>query len=59
MDMKMDPMTAFFLIGSVTDAIISYAATQNGVTVEEMKGMIDALQPRADELEAWLRGKPA
>jgi len=57
--MIMDPMTAAFLIGAATDAIISLAATQNGVSVEEMKKMIDELQPKADELEAWLRGKPA
>ena len=56
MDIKMDPMMAAFLIGSVTDAIVTLAAKQNGITKEEMRAKIDALQPRADELEKWLRG---
>ena len=53
----MDPMTAALLIGSVSDLIITLSARANGVSIEEMKQMIDALQPKADELEAWLRGK--
>ena len=57
MDIKMAPMTAALLIGSVSDLIITLSARANGVSIEEMKQMIDALQPKADELEAWLRGK--
>ena len=56
MDIKMDPMTAAFVIDTDTDAIIRLAADQNGKSVEEMKIKISALQPRADELEKWLRG---
>ena len=56
MDIKMDPMTAAFVIATATDAIIRLAADQNGISVEEMKLKISALQPRADELEEWLRG---
>ena len=56
MEFKMDPMTAAFVIATATDAIIRLAAHQNGVSVEEMKLKIAALQPRADELEDWLRG---
>jgi len=53
----MDPMMAGFIIATTTDAIIKLAATQNGITEEEMRLKISALQPRADELEAWLREK--
>ena len=56
-DFKMDPMMAAFIIATTTDAIIKLAANQNGISEEEMKLKISALQPRADELEAWLRGK--
>ena len=56
MEFKMDPMTAAFVIATATDAIIRLAASQNGISVEEMKLKIAALQPRADELEKWLRG---
>jgi hypothetical protein len=55
MEFKMDPMTAAFVIATTTDALIRLAAHQNGVTVEEMKLKIAALQPRADSLEDWLR----
>jgi len=55
MDIKMDPMTAAFIIGSVSDLIITIAAQANGVSVEEMKEKISKLQPKADLLEEWLR----
>ena len=57
MEFKMDPMTAAFVIATATDAVVRLAADQNGVSVEEMKLKISALQPRADELEKWLRGQ--
>jgi len=56
-DFKMDPMMAAFIIATTTDAIIKLAANQNGISEEKMKLKISALQPRADELEKWLRGE--
>ena len=56
MDIKMDPMTAGLLIGVVTDAIVTVAAKQNNISKEEMWAKINALQPKADNLEKWLRG---
>ena len=59
MDIKMDPMTTAFLISAITDLIITFSARANGVSVEEMKEKISTLQPKADMLEEWLRGKSA
>ena len=53
----MDIMTTAFLIGAVSDLIITISANANGVSVEEVKEKISKLQPRADLLEEWLREK--
>ena len=51
----MTPELAAMLIASTTDAIIRVSAKHEGMTYKEMKAKIETLQPKADELENWLR----
>jgi len=55
----MDPTMIAMLIAAGTDAIIKISAQHDGVTYEEreaeVKVALEKLQPKADDLEDWLR----
>ena len=55
----MTPRMVAMLIAAGTDALIRVSARHDGVSFEERKAeveaAIDKLQPKADDLEGWLR----
>ena len=55
----MTPQMIAMLIAAGTDAIIRISAKHDGVSFEEreaeVKAAIETLQPKADDLETWLR----
>jgi len=57
----MTPQMIAMLIAAGTDAIIRVSAKHDGVSFEErqaeVKAAIETLQPKADDLEMWLRDK--
>ena len=57
----MTPEMIAMLIASFTDAAIRISAKYDGVTYEEREAEVkiasEKLQPKADSLEDWLRGK--
>ena len=57
----MDPVLAAAVIASVTDSIIWLSAEKDGVSYEqrqlEVMKALEKLQPKADDLENWLRNK--
>ena len=53
--MRIPPELAFALISALTDTVIAVAAKYEGISDEAMRKKIDALQPKADVLEKWLK----
>ena len=52
-----DAMTTALIVSSVTDVIFRIMANKEGMTPEELKAEVDALQVKADTLEDWLKGE--
>ena len=51
----MEAMQTAMLISGVSDIIFRIMANKEGVTPEELKAEVDALQLKADALEDWLK----
>jgi len=51
----MEPTEVIMGIGVLTDFLFRLGENYTGLTPEEFKAKIDALQVRADDLENWLK----
>ncbi len=52
-----DAMATAMMVSAVTDVIFRIMANKEGMTPEELKAEVDALQLKADDLEAWLKSE--
>ena len=51
----MEPMEAALFISAITDVVFRLGASNSGMTPEEYKEKVIALQVKADDLEDWLK----
>ena len=53
----MEPMETALILSTLTDVLFRLGAESSGLTPEEFKDKVDALQVKADDLEDWLKGE--